>query len=106
MAGEPVMEVYKTDAFLIDADSSGNPSAGDTLRYTITIENTGDQDAGRCDPQRYAGCEHNTCRWVGFHFTGNRHQREHRRDTDITVDLGEYSGAGWYRPGHFQCNHQ
>lgn len=33
----------KTDELLIDADSSGNPSPGDTLRYRVVISNDGNQ---------------------------------------------------------------
>ena len=32
-----------TDSLAVDADASGRPSAGDTLRYTLDITNTGDQ---------------------------------------------------------------
>jgi len=89
----PIIEVYKTDAFLVDADSSGNPSAGDTLRYTITIENTGDQDAGNVlfsdSPDA------NTTLVVGsvtasqgIVTSGNT-----IGDTDISVELGEIPGA-------------
>ncbi|MFT3830524.1 MAG: Ig-like domain-containing protein [Opitutaceae bacterium] len=30
-----------TDVVLVDADGDGHPSAGDTLRYTLTVRNTG-----------------------------------------------------------------
>ena len=43
---EPRLEVDKTDTLIIDANDSGNASAGDTLRYTITITNNGNQAAG------------------------------------------------------------
>lgn len=35
----------KTVALVTDADASGGASPGDTLRYTVTLPNTGDQDA-------------------------------------------------------------
>src|SRR5258706_1438401 len=40
-----VIQATKTDALLIDADNNGQVSPGDTLRYTVTIQNTGNQDA-------------------------------------------------------------
>src|SRR5512138_228792 len=41
----PVITASKTDALQTDADSSGSATPGDTLRYTITIQNTGSSDA-------------------------------------------------------------
>src|SRR5512138_1301906 len=41
----PVITAAKTDALQTDADSSGSATPGDTLRYTITIQNTGNSDA-------------------------------------------------------------
>jgi uncharacterized repeat protein (TIGR01451 family) len=35
----PIVE--KSDALAVDADNSGNVSAGDTLTYTVTVENNG-----------------------------------------------------------------
>ena len=40
-----VITATKTDALQVDADNSGSVTPGDTLRYTITIQNSGDQDA-------------------------------------------------------------
>ena len=40
-----VLTATKTDALQTDADGSGNVTPGDTLRYTINIQNTGSSDA-------------------------------------------------------------
>jgi uncharacterized repeat protein (TIGR01451 family) len=42
---EPVIEAYKTDFLLVDADDSDNVSPGDTLLYNVTILNSGNQAA-------------------------------------------------------------
>ncbi|NKI35097.1 DUF11 domain-containing protein [Wenzhouxiangella sp. XN79A] len=39
--GVPSLQLSKTDALLIDADVSGDVSPGDTLRYTLVLENSG-----------------------------------------------------------------
>jgi len=36
----PILEATKAAALVVDADGNGSPSAGDTLRYDITISNT------------------------------------------------------------------
>jgi len=41
LIGVPVLALDKTAAVLIDADGSGDASPGDTLRYTLTLQNTG-----------------------------------------------------------------
>jgi uncharacterized repeat protein (TIGR01451 family) len=41
----PVIVATKTDALQVDADSSSSITAGDTLRYTVRITNTGTADA-------------------------------------------------------------
>ena len=92
--GAPIIEVYKTDTFLVDADASGNPSAGDTLRYTITIENTGDQDAG--DVVLSDTPDANTTLVAGSVTTsqGTVTTGNTIGDTDVVVSLGEIPGAG------------
>jgi len=90
----PVIEVYKTDSFLVDADNSGNPSAGDTLRYTITIENTGDRGAGNV---LFSDApDANTTLVVGSVSVsqGTVTSGNTVGDTDITVELAEIIGAG------------
>ena len=41
----PVLDAEKADALHIDADGSGGPSPGDTIRYTVAINNTGNTAA-------------------------------------------------------------
>ncbi|MCB0168567.1 MAG: cadherin-like domain-containing protein, partial [Anaerolineae bacterium] len=43
--GTVIITATKTDALLDDADGNNVPSPGDTLSYTIIIQNTGDTDA-------------------------------------------------------------
>ena len=38
---EPALAATKADALFVDADSNGQVGAGDTLRYTVTLSNTG-----------------------------------------------------------------
>lgn len=41
----PLITATKTDALLIDNDMDGNADTGDTLKYTVTINNGGSTDA-------------------------------------------------------------
>ncbi len=41
----PLITATKVDSLLVDADGSGFPSAGDTLRYTMVIANSGNATA-------------------------------------------------------------
>jgi len=45
VTGLPFVEPYKTWVLSTDADGNGFPSPGDTLTYTVVIENTGNQNA-------------------------------------------------------------
>ncbi len=40
-----LVEAYKVDSLQNDADTSGDPTPGDTLRYTVTVTNTGNTAA-------------------------------------------------------------
>ncbi len=42
---QPVVDAIKGDALFDDADSSGSPSAGDVLEYTVEVANSGTADA-------------------------------------------------------------
>ena len=44
-AGNPELTASKTDSLLVDADADTVPSPGDTIRYTVTIANTGSGSA-------------------------------------------------------------
>ena len=44
-SADPIITVTKSDALLTDADNSSGLTPGDTIRYTIEIENTGDINA-------------------------------------------------------------
>ncbi|MFC2009147.1 hypothetical protein ACFLUT_03740 [Chloroflexota bacterium] len=39
--GAPLIEAYKTDSLVVDADTSGDLSVGDTIEYVVTITNSG-----------------------------------------------------------------
>jgi uncharacterized repeat protein (TIGR01451 family) len=41
----PILTASKVDNLQVDSDGSGDPSPGDTIRYVITINNTGDGNA-------------------------------------------------------------
>lgn len=41
----PVLDVVKSDSLLLDDDGNGLPTAGDTLLYNITVQNTGNAPA-------------------------------------------------------------
>jgi len=97
----PLLSAEKTDTFLVDADSSGNPSPGDTLRYTITITNSGNQGAGNVifddspdgNTTLIAGTVTTT---QGSVTTGNT-----AGDTAVQIDVGEIAGAGGSVTIHF-----
>ena len=94
LTAAPVITTDKTDIFLFDSDGSGNPSAGDTLRYTVSILNSGNQNAGEVILNDTP--DTNTELVVGSVTTsqgavliGNT-----AGDSSVSVDLGEIPGAG------------
>ena len=91
---DPDFIVEKVDALLVDADSSGNPSAGDTLRYTVSIQNTGDQDAADVVFDDTPGA--NTALVAGSVTTsqGSVTTGNTVGDTSVSVALGEIAGDG------------
>lgn len=98
----PLVEAYKEDRLAIDADGDGVPSPGDTLKYTITIINSGNQDATATllvDP-----LDANTTLVVGSVTTtqGGVIRGNHPGDTIVQVDLGTLPGGGWTATVTFQ----
>jgi len=91
---DPDFVVEKVDALFIDADSSGNPSAGDTLRYTISIQNNGEQDAADVVFDDIPGA--NTALAAGSVTTsqGTVTTGNTVGDTTVSVALGEIGGGG------------
>lgn len=45
VTASPRLVVTKQDTLRVDADSNGAPSPGDTIRYTMVVRNTGNQNA-------------------------------------------------------------
>lgn len=45
LIAEPIIEAFKSASLLVDADFDGLPSPGDTLRYVVRVDNSGNQDA-------------------------------------------------------------
>ena len=88
----PDLDVQKIDTFLIDADDSGMPTPGDTIHYTVTITNSGNQDAG--DAVFSDTPDSNTTLVAGSVTTsqgivtlGNT-----AGDTSLTVSMGDIAG--------------
>ncbi len=90
----PQMAFTKTDQLLTDADSSGNASAGDTLRYTVIITNSGNQTAGSVIFNDSTPA--NTSLVIGSvtTTTGSITSGNTAGDTDVSVDLGDLEGGG------------
>ena len=90
----PQMDFTKTDELFTDTDSSGNVSAGDTLRYTVTITNNGNQAAGSVVFTDSAPA--NTSLVVGSvtTSTGSVTTGNTVGDSSVSVDLGDLDGAG------------
>ena len=90
----PQMDFTKTDELFTDADSSGNVSAGDTLRYTVTITNNGNQVAGSVvftdsAPANTSLVVGSVTTTTGSVTTGNT-----AGDSSVSVALGDLDGAG------------
>ncbi len=95
----PLIESDKTDALFIDANSDGVFNSGDTIRYTVTITNTGNQNASNvvftdtpdANTTLVVGSVTTT---AGTVTTGNN-----AGDTSVQVDIGTMlgdDGAGNY----------
>ena len=44
-AADPILSASKVDALLVDVDGDGEAEAGDVLRYSVGIDNSGDTEA-------------------------------------------------------------
>lgn len=90
----PIIAATKTAALQVDADGDTNVSPGDTLRYTVMVTNSGNQDAlavfldGIPDP--------NTALVVGSVATtfGTVASGNNAGETAVAVDLTNLAAAG------------
>ena len=89
-----MVEPYKTWALTTDADHNGIPSPGDTLTYTVTLENVGNHDASGVifndipDPNSTL-VEGSVTTTLGTVTKGNL-----TGDSAVTVNLGTLPGSG------------
>lgn len=90
----PDLAVQKIDSFLIDADNSGMPTPGDTIHYSVTIINSGNQDAG--DAIFNDTPDNNTTLVAGSVTTsqGSVTLGNTPGDTSLSINLGDIDGAG------------
>jgi uncharacterized repeat protein (TIGR01451 family) len=88
----PVLLASKTDRLYTDADNNGIPSAGDTIAYTITVENNGvtaTQVAFVDIPGQYTKLiTGSVSASAGFITTGNG-----ANDTSVKVTIGTLAGG-------------
>jgi uncharacterized repeat protein (TIGR01451 family) len=90
----PILDAYKADAVLVDADGDGNPSPGDTLVYEVTILNIGNvpitgvtfTDTPDPNTKLVAGSVRTS---QGTVTRGNSPD-----DTDVAVDIGTIPAGG------------
>lgn len=94
IGGVPLLRVQKVDNLQDDLDLSGGPSAGDILRYTLTVTNLGNQAA--LNVRLTDSLEANLSLVVGSVTTdtGTILSGNGAGDEDIEVDLGDLNGGG------------
>ncbi len=88
VAAMPVIEADKADALVNDVNMDSGAGPGDTVKYTVTITNTGDQDA---DMATYTSpLDANTTLVVGSVTStqGTVTSGNTAGDTSVAVDLG------------------
>ena len=90
----PVLAAEKTASLLVDADSNGVPSAGDTLLYNVTVGNTGNTAASEVIfsdiPDANTTLVSGTVQVsAGTVITGN-----HSGDASVNVSLGVLPAGG------------
>jgi uncharacterized repeat protein (TIGR01451 family) len=90
----PIVTVTKTDALQQDVDGDGNADPGDTIRYTVVLENSGNGNALNVffddtpDPNT-ALVNGSVTTTLGTVTTGNT-----AGDTSVAVDVGTLPGYG------------
>lgn len=92
ITAEPSIDASKTDSLFTDADSNGIPSPGDTILYTIIVENDGNQNA---DNVTYSDTpDANTTLIVGSVTTsqGTITSGNSAGNTSVAVNLGTIAG--------------
>ena len=90
----PIVSSSKTDALLIDNNFDGNAGSGDTIRYTVVINNSGDQDATAVVFN--SNVDSNTSLVVGSVTTsqGSVTNGNTGGDTSVTVNVGNLADGG------------
>ncbi len=88
----PLLEADKVDALHIDANGDGVYNSGDTIRYTVTISNLGDQNAS--DVVFTDTPDANTTLVVGSVTTtvGTVTSGNNAGDTSVAVSIGTMAG--------------
>jgi uncharacterized repeat protein (TIGR01451 family) len=90
----PVISALKTVALVVDVNANGQVNPGDTLQYTVVINNTGNQNAAGAvftnlaplNTQLVVGSVTTTQGTVTTGNTGG--------DTSVAVNIGTIAGAG------------
>ena len=90
----PVIQAYKRDTLLVDADGDGAPSPGDTLLYEVNIINTGNQPGLATYLTDFVDI--NTTLITGTVRTsqGDVTRGNAAGDVSVAVDIGEIPGNG------------
>src|SRR5690606_21984265 len=90
----PTLQAFKRDTLWIDADGSETPSPGDTLLYTVTVINSGNQAAPNTVYQDTP--DPNTTLVNGSVTTslGTVTSGNGGGDTAVVVDIGTLNGGG------------
>lgn len=90
----PLLKVHKTYTIFNDLDGNGQPSPGDILKYTITVTNLGDENAGSV--MLYDGLDPNVTLVIGSVTTtqGAVISGNAERDRFVQVNLDTLTGDG------------
>jgi uncharacterized repeat protein (TIGR01451 family) len=94
VSAAPAVTALKTVVLAVDVNGNGQANAGDTLKYTIVINNTGDQDASgvmytNVAPANTALVVGSVTTTQGTVTTGNT-----AGDTSVLVNVGTIPGGG------------